>query len=454
MNAIPAFQLPDMPWMPAALAAAICLLALLAYLLRWRTYALPARLLSRKAAPGNPACKQAVSVIVTARNQARELETSLPQILSQKGIAFEVIVVDDASTDDTEEVIKRFASGHRNLYRTFVPSSMRYIDRQKLAVTLGIRAARHEWVVLTGADCIPASDLWLASMAKHFDDDHDFVLGYANYADDGSCAARRAIYERLKYALRCFSAANKGKAIGGDGSNLGIRKAHFMARKGFSQSLPLTCGEDSLLVDSLASRGRTAIETRPEATVLQQLPPHPPRRTPRPCRDLAPRRMEGPSLPPERRSRFVLLPRAAARIAGLFGPPDCRNRPVGNLSAAVAPMGRARRSRHRLQPRLALPVPPPHDQDDGRTRLRAMAAILRLPATVQELLPESPNPQSPSRFPSQMKQPPSPSAAGARNAPRHKRHEQAAQRRDQAGCRRDFPTHDEPKGKNGVFFCS
>lgn len=290
--------------LPTALVVGMGLCFLLMWRWRWRDYRLPAALNRRRAvaaavspAPdvsdkASPAVTTLmppppqVSVVVPCCNQAEALRDNLPAILSQHFPAFEVIVVDEASTDETRELVTHMAETYPNLRHTFVPESSRYVDRRKLAITLGVRAARAPWVVLTGTDCRPAGPDWLTRLAARFTDDCDFVLGYANYADDATPLSRRAIYERLRRALRSYRAAMGtplpwrrvkglplGKAIGADAANMALRKSRFLEDKGYTDSLTVPCGEDDLLIDALARPGRTAVELHAEATVLQDLPP-------------------------------------------------------------------------------------------------------------------------------------------------------------------------------------
>lgn len=260
--------------------AAIALLA--AYLCRWRDYSLPASLLSGKAEedatddsptlPEEP--KKLCSVVIPVHDQAEYLEAFLPSVLEQDIPAgkYEVIVVDDASTDSTTDVLKRMENKYPHLRHTFVPPSARFVPRQKLAITLGIRAARSPWVLLTMADCCPVGREWIRTMARNFTDDADFVAGYATYINDGSLAARRAIFENLQHLLMAFRSTCRGKAIGASACNLAIRKAAFIEKRGFADSLAVGVGEGDLLVDALAEKGRTKLELGTEAMVRRELP--------------------------------------------------------------------------------------------------------------------------------------------------------------------------------------
>ncbi len=280
------------PWLLPLLVSIMALSLAALWRLRWRDYALPRRLQRLQETEGNPpAIKQhsgekridtatllspnrpRLSVIIPCCNQARELEENLPYILEQDFDDFEVIIVDEASTDGTREVIELMEVRYPNLRHTFVPTSAHYLDRRKLALTLGIKAARTEWIVLTQADCRPETREWLALMAASCSDDTDLVLGYANYEDYGDRTARRAIYERLRRQLQYFRSASK-KAIGGEAANMAVRKSWFIAGDGYTDSLTVSGGEDVLLIDALSVSGRTAIVAQKEASVRQELP-HP-----------------------------------------------------------------------------------------------------------------------------------------------------------------------------------
>ena len=109
-----------------------------------------------------------LSVILRARNEAENLRKILPAILEQDYPQFEVIVINDASTDDTEDILGVMEEKYPHLYHSFTPESARYISHKKLALTLGIKASKHDWLVFTETNCMPASNQWLKLMARNF----------------------------------------------------------------------------------------------------------------------------------------------------------------------------------------------------------------------------------------------------------------------------------------------
>ncbi|MDE6355219.1 MAG: glycosyltransferase [Prevotella sp.] len=211
-----------------------------------------------------------LSIILTVHDQGYELERNLPILLSQKYDAgFEVIVVDESSTDNTDDVLTLLKSQYPNLYTTFIPESSHYLSRRKLALTIGIKAARNEWLFLTDADCHPESDRWLEAMSRHCNDGTDIVLGYSNYEPQTNSFYR---FERLLTSCLFMRKAQKGMAYRYDGSNLAVRKSVFMSHNGFVKNLKYLRGEYDFLVNEYAQPGRTAIATEPETFMRQDKP--------------------------------------------------------------------------------------------------------------------------------------------------------------------------------------
>ena len=127
---------------------------------------------------------QPVSIIITPHENAKELEANLPTFLSQDyPVEYEVIVVAWKGDSETEDILKRYKD-HPRLYSTFIPETSRYMSRKKLAITLGVKAAKNEWLLITDIECTPLSDQWLKTMARNCSDGIDMVYGYTNYDED------------------------------------------------------------------------------------------------------------------------------------------------------------------------------------------------------------------------------------------------------------------------------
>lgn len=252
-----------------ALAVLLCLILLLRWLflrIVWREQQPTAH-----TAQATPDC--GLSLILVAHNSAADLEELLPLLLAQRYERFEVIVVVDNCTDATTDVLKRMEAEHKQLHHSFIPDSARYVSHEKLGITIGAKAARYEWLVLTRPDCRPAGPDWLAEMAARATDDCDLVLGYANYRNDSRLSTSFGMYCRSLPAIAWMHAA-RTRAVGGDGCNLLVRRAWFLSSRGYAGHLRLLCGTDDLLVEKLARKGRTRVCLSPASFVWQRACAH------------------------------------------------------------------------------------------------------------------------------------------------------------------------------------
>lgn len=210
-----------------------------------------------------------VSIVLTPYENSEALEKSLPLFLGQKySPGFQIVVVTSKGDSEIEDVIKRY-SDNPNLYSTYIPNSSRYVSRKKLAVTLGVKAAKNEWVVLTDAECCPNSELWLATMAANCTEHIDMVIGHTSYEE--STPAYRC-FERMLDEMYLFREGQLGTAYRTNGNNLMFRKSMFVAGDGYRGNLKFTRGEYDFLVNKYSKAGNVAIETHPHSWMTELEP--------------------------------------------------------------------------------------------------------------------------------------------------------------------------------------
>jgi len=196
---------------------------------------------------------EAVSVIICARNEDENLTEFLPKVLSQDYPNFEVVVVNDCSWDNTENVIDEFAKIFPNLRKANIKEDAYYKHGKKFAMLVGIKAASHNRLVFIDADCYPTSEQWLQEMAKGFTVDKEIVLGYGAYEKKNGFLNKLIRYDTFIIAVQYLSAALKGKAYMGVGRNLAYTKELFFREKGFSNHYHINSGDDDLFVNNAAT---------------------------------------------------------------------------------------------------------------------------------------------------------------------------------------------------------
>ncbi len=200
-----------------------------------------------------------VSVIICARNEEDNLAVNLPAILEQNYPSFEVIVVNDCSEDDTEQVLANFKSRYPHLRSTIIKMTGSFRNGKKFATTVGIKAAQHDRLLFTDADCTPAGPLWIASMSKHFVGKKDIVLGYGGYMPQKSYLNKWIRYDTCFIAMQYFGFAGAGMPYMGVGRNLAYRKSLFYAHNGFAAHAHIASGDDDLFVNQAATRKNVAV---------------------------------------------------------------------------------------------------------------------------------------------------------------------------------------------------
>jgi len=200
-----------------------------------------------------------ISVIVCAKNEAKNLQILAPLLLKQNYPHFELVLINDCSTDDTLDVIKDIATKDTRVKIVDIEANEQFWGSKKYALTLGIKAAKHEHLLFTDADCIPNSDNWISTMTQSFDDNKYVILGYGAYKKEKGFLNKLIRYETLLTALQYFSYAKLGLPYMGVGRNLAYTKSTFFSVNGFINHINIRSGDDDLFVNEAANKKNTTI---------------------------------------------------------------------------------------------------------------------------------------------------------------------------------------------------
>jgi len=212
-----------------------------------------------------------VSVIIAAKNEAQNLEKFLPGILEQDYPDFEVIVVDDGSTDETSLILENFKKKQTHLITTYIKPDKKFKHGKKLAITIGLKAAKNKNLVFTDADCHVQSNQWLKQMSRNFKG-NTLVLGFGGYEKENTFLNRLVRYDTVEIAILYFSKALSGRPYMGVGRNLAYTKNLYDQVKGFSSHYHIPTGDDDLFVREASTYAKTTIETDPKSFTMS-VPP-------------------------------------------------------------------------------------------------------------------------------------------------------------------------------------
>lgn len=211
-----------------------------------------------------------VTVIICAQNENDNLKRFLPAILNQDYPEFEVIVVDDGSSDDTRFTLQEFQLQHPMLRIIELSEMVKNKQGKKFALMMGIKGAKYDHVLLSDADCEPVSDQWIRLMQAGFSEEKSIVLGYSPYLKQNGFLNLFIRYETFLTASNYFSYALAGLPYMGVGRNLAYNKRLFFESKGFSSHIHLMSGDDDLFINKVATAVNTSIVIGEPAFTLSE----------------------------------------------------------------------------------------------------------------------------------------------------------------------------------------
>ena len=208
-----------------------------------------------------------VSVIVCVRNELQNLQKNLPHILNQDHDKFEVIVVNDRSTDGSYEYLIELKNEYSNFKLVQVDNVPDHIHSKKFAITLGVKAAQYNDLLFTDADCSPNTSKWVSAMVSK----KSFVLGVSLYEKRKGLLNLFVRFETYITAIQYIGNALLGKPYMGVGRNMGYDKSMFIEKKGFNQFQGVIGGDDDLFVNQHVSRKNVEITLGKDA-LMYSLP--------------------------------------------------------------------------------------------------------------------------------------------------------------------------------------
>ncbi len=212
-----------------------------------------------------------VSVVICAKNEVQNLEKNLPLFLAQDYPEFEVVVVNDGSTDDTEEMLHALRQQHKNLQVTTIEPDYKFTHNKKLAITVGIKAAQHKRIIFTEPDCEPSGSRWLEAMQQAFGGSGEVVIGYCRNTHRNNAIEKMQRSDELMSALFALRGAMLGKAYRSTIKNMGLSQEFFFRSKGFAHYNSQPNGEETIFLCRNANEQNTKVALAPEALISSSL---------------------------------------------------------------------------------------------------------------------------------------------------------------------------------------
>lgn len=209
-----------------------------------------------------------ISIIITAKNEAENIRKNLPYILEQDYPKFQVVVVNNSSTDSTDDILHELRALYPSkLYTTYIPLDSEKVNDKKLALTIGIKAAIHDILLFTEPDTKPLTKKWVNEYAKEFLRGKDVVIGGCQLKVEKSFFKKLIVFGNMLFGIKYLGMALVKKPYMGIDRNMAYRKSLFFENKGFSSILNIEYGEDNLFINKIATHINTSVVISPESMV-------------------------------------------------------------------------------------------------------------------------------------------------------------------------------------------
>jgi cellulose synthase/poly-beta-1,6-N-acetylglucosamine synthase-like glycosyltransferase len=212
-----------------------------------------------------------VTIVIAAKNEEENLQRNLPHVLAQDYPEFEVIVINDFSSDDTGPVLEEFQRRYNNFRAITIKQEGSHAIGKKYPLTLGIKGAKYETVLLTDADCKPKSPYWLRNMVRNYKPHTEIVLGYGGYERVPGLLNKLIRFDTFYVALQYLSFAIGRSPYMGVGRNLSYKTPLFFKNKGFASHTHIPSGDDDLFINKVATSNNTEVEISHDAHTVSKV---------------------------------------------------------------------------------------------------------------------------------------------------------------------------------------
>ena len=209
-----------------------------------------------------------VSIVLCARDAYEYLVELVPVLLGQDYPDFEIVIVNDCSDDETEEYLKDLERKEPRIKPVQLKQHLNFFNGKKFPLSMGIKSAQNDLIVLTDCNCMPTNDQWLRSVVNCYGKNTEVVIGYSPYIRKKGLLNYLMRFDAMQNALLYLSAALKGRPYMGIGKNLSYRKELFYRNKGFTSHYTTSVGDDDLFVSQVATKKNTEVLIDPDNAIL------------------------------------------------------------------------------------------------------------------------------------------------------------------------------------------
>ena len=213
-----------------------------------------------------------LSVIVYVKNHGEILEEFLNKLLKQSHGNFEFVLVNNASYDNSLDILEHFQQQNSNIQIVDVENNEAFWGSKKYALSLGIKKATHNTLLFVTPTAQDISKSWFSSMTSFLNEDKELVVGYENFVKKKGFAGKLMRYNRFQSFLQNFGLGSFSKPYFSSENNLAYTSSLFFEANGFSTHMSIPTGTENLFIKEASTGKNTVIATDKESSVLSEIP--------------------------------------------------------------------------------------------------------------------------------------------------------------------------------------
>ena len=189
-----------------------------------------------------------VSVLIAARNEEKNIEKLLESLKKQSFSKelFEVIIVNDHSTDNTDEIINDFINKNKELDVKLLKAEKK---GKKHAISQALHSAINELVIVTDADCV-LNDLWIESIVGFYQEEKcKMILAPVLLSPAENLFEKMQVLEHLSLIGSTAGSASIGFPVMCNGANMAYERKAALEVEKFRKDFYIPSGDDMFLLE-------------------------------------------------------------------------------------------------------------------------------------------------------------------------------------------------------------
>lgn len=211
--------------------------------------------------------QEGVSVIITCSNRAELLKENLEAFLKQDYPQFEVIVVDECSEDETNDVLSDLQQIYPHLKTSRIFPGTKFRRTKKIAINIGVLAAQYDILLFSEINCVPESPNWIRSMSACFTPETAVVIGYSNYGVKDEVLSIPRFF-RFLWFWKTFVLIKRKLFVNGNGTNMGYRRKYYLEERGYTGNTQEYIGFDTDMVKKISRKGQVRVVKEPDTRMI------------------------------------------------------------------------------------------------------------------------------------------------------------------------------------------